>query len=325
LTRPRERLRRPSRTTLVAVARGLGWLLAIGLIAALALRLAALWNDARIDPGQADLSVLALAFAASALSLATPGFVWVRILRGLGVGAPWSWANLYFRAQLGKYLPGGVWQYAGRAALARVRGVPLWPASLSLLIELAAGTAAAAAVGVAALYPETAAPLAATAVAVALVWTRKRETSVAVARRVERSIFRRQGPSESDLAATAAITFRAWLSFVPLWILHGIGFWLLARALFSVSVDQLPFFVGSFAIAWLAGLAAVFAPGGIGVREAVVAALLTPRIGAAEALTLALASRTMLLTIDVLLGGAALLVPVRRPLTGGGAARKSIA
>jgi uncharacterized membrane protein YbhN (UPF0104 family) len=63
--------------------------------------------------------------------------------------------------------------------------------------------------------------------------------------------------------------------------------------------------MGAFAVAWLAGLLAVYAPGGLGVREAVLVALLSSRIGAADALVVAAASRLILIFVDVVLAGIA--------------------
>jgi uncharacterized membrane protein YbhN (UPF0104 family) len=73
----------------------------------------------------------------------------------------------------------------------------------------------------------------------------------------------------------------------------------------AVPGHDLAFYVGAFAIAWLAGLVAVYAPGGLGVREAVLVALLSSRIGAANALVLAATSRLIFILADVVLAGAA--------------------
>ena len=71
--------------------------------------------------------------------------------------------------------------------------------------------------------------------------------------------------------------------------------------------------MGTFAVAWLAGLLAIYAPGGLGVREAVLVALLPGRIGAADALVVAAASRLILILVDVLLAGAATAMRRKRP------------
>jgi glycosyltransferase 2 family protein len=47
------------------------------------------------------------------------------------------------------------------------------------------------------------------------------------------------------------------------------GFWLTARALVTVRIHDLPVYAGAHGVAWLVGFVAVYAPGGLGVREAV--------------------------------------------------------
>ena len=90
-----------------------------------------------------------------------------------------------------------------------------------------------------------------------------------------------------------------------MWLLLGGSFWLCARGLVGVPVRDLSLYTGAFAIAWLAGLLAVYAPGGLGVRETVLVALLSGRVGAADALVVAAASRLILILVDVVLAGVA--------------------
>jgi hypothetical protein len=100
-------------------------------------------------------------------------------------------------------------------------------------------------------------------------------------------------------------TIRATLLYVPVWLLLGVSFWLCARGLVAVPASDLALYMGTFAVAWLAGLVAVYAPGGLGVREAVIVALLSGHIGAADALVVAAASRLILILVDVALAGMA--------------------
>src|SRR5262249_9209429 len=103
----------------------------------------------------------------------------------------------------------------------------------------------------------------------------------------------------------AFATVRATLLYLPVWLLLGARFWLCARGLAAVPVRDLALYMGAFGVAWLAGLLAVYAPGGLGVREAVLVALLSGRIGAADALVVAAASRLILMLVDVAFAGVA--------------------
>jgi uncharacterized membrane protein YbhN (UPF0104 family) len=248
--------------------------------------------------------LLVVALVATALSVVLPGVLWVQILRWLGFPAPWRWLRLYLQAQLGKYVPGGVWQYAGRAALAQLRGAPLRLTTLSLGVELAAGSAVGAAVGVAALYPVPGG-LAVLGVVVAACALRFRRPALPA------FVWRLLRVDRRELATVSAASARAALLFVPMWLVHGVSLWLVSRALFGAPAHELGYYVGAFAIGWLAGLAAVFAPGGIGVREAVLTAFLTPKLGAANAIVVAGTSRMLFVAVDLVVGAGALALAAR--------------
>ena len=118
-------------------------------------------------------------------------------------------------------------------------------------------------------------------------------------------------PTRSRLPAH--VTIHATLLYLPVWLLLGASFWLCASGLVTVPADDLALYMGAFAVAWLAGLLAIYAPGGLGVREAVLVALLHGRIGAADALVVAAASRLILILVDVLLAGVSTAVLRGRP------------
>jgi uncharacterized membrane protein YbhN (UPF0104 family) len=81
-----------------------------------------------------------------------------------------------------------------------------------------------------------------------------------------------------------------------------------------VPSHDLPAYVGAFAIAWIVGFVAIYAPGGIGVREAVLVALLRGRLGSADALVLAVTSRLVLAVVDVVAAAAgAVILRTRQP------------
>ncbi|MGH2603696.1 MAG: UPF0104 family protein, partial [Dehalococcoidia bacterium] len=71
-----------------------------------------------------------------------------------------------------------------------------------------------------------------------------------------------------------------------------------------------------FALGYIVGLVAVFAPGGVLVREAAFVALLTPVIGSGAAVALSVASRIQLTLTETAAALAALLLEKR--VQGGG-------
>jgi uncharacterized membrane protein YbhN (UPF0104 family) len=92
---------------------------------------------------------------------------------------------------------------------------------------------------------------------------------------------------------------RASFLYGAVWLLVGASFWLTARAFVAVPANDVPRYFGAFATAWLVGLVAIYAPGGVGVREAVLVGLLRGKIGSADALVVAAASRGVLTSVDL--------------------------
>jgi hypothetical protein len=257
-------------------------LLLVAGIVFVVLRVRSLWHGSHIEFGRVDWLALAGALLLGAAGTAAGAVIWLAILEVLGVRTQRRWAGIFFQAQLGKYIPGSVWQYAGRAAVARSNGIPVRPVGVSLPVEFVASAVASGAMaafllgwwGVALIVPAA--------------------LGLIVAERLA-----------SARQPAVRATLRATLLYLPAWLILGAGFWLCARGLVAAPARDLAFYIGAFAVAFLAGLVAVYAPGGLGVREAVLVGLLSGRIGAADALVVAAASRLMLIVVDVVLAGVA--------------------
>jgi hypothetical protein len=84
------------------------------------------------------------------------------------------------------------------------------------------------------------------------------------------------------------------------WLAYGVAFWLFGRALLGEDAPALLPAAAVFIGSYVAGIIAVFAPGGLGVREAAMVVLLSPITGPAPALLLAVASRLWLVALEIL-------------------------
>jgi uncharacterized membrane protein YbhN (UPF0104 family) len=256
-------------------------LVAGGLIFVL-LRLHSIWHDSHISLTRIAWLSLVGAFALTAVGIGASGYIWLLILRWLGVRTRPRWAGIFFQAQLAKYIPGTLWQYAGRAALARAHGIPLRAVGISLPTELGSSLVAAAALS-SLLLGGWGIPLATVVLGAGVLAGRRLGSDSTV---------------NSWQAGLRAGTAAAPL-FAAAWLVIGSGFWLTARALVGVPVGDLLLYIGAFSAAWVVGVVAVYAPGGIGVREAMLVAILHGRIGSADALVVAAASRIMMALIDL--------------------------
>ena len=108
------------------------------------------------------------------------------------------------------------------------------------------------------------------------------------------------------IAGRALLVSAAWSA--ANWIALGAQAWLLLRVL-SPGTDGLwPLATGAFALAWLVGFLVVFAPAGVGPREAAFVVLLAAVATRPEALALALMSRFAMTLADAIGLGGGLLV-----------------
>lgn len=205
----------------------------------------------------------------------------------------------FFRGELAKYVPGGVWAVVGRAAWAVRAGVDRRaalasvPASL-LLMYTAAGLVA---LGALAAGAAGGGPLAVLLVVPAGAAAAHPRVAGPLARRLRL-------PAPDGRAVAAAVA-----GYVPAWILVVASSFAVARALDpGASLLQVAL---AAPLSWLAGFLAAPAPAGLGVREAVFAA--TCGLAAGPAAAAALLVRALFVLADLAGFAAALRTRNRRP------------
>lgn len=243
-----------------------------------------------LAPGWVVLS-LGLALLTFGLQLES----WRRVLLGWEQRAPRrGLAGVWFLANLGRYIPGKVWGLAGMVVLAARQGIAPWAATTSALVMQALGLGTALAL-VAVTLPE-----AATGLRTGLGLLIAVGTLVVVSWPPVIGAVRRIVPRMGEvrpLPLGALLTGGA-LSLVA-WVSYGMSFWALSRGLGQPPVLTPGVAVGVFALGYTVGVLAIFAPGGVVVREAVLLALLAPMLGPSPALVLTLASRLALTLIEL--------------------------
>lgn len=212
--------------------------------------------------------------------------------------------RIWFVTNLARFIPGMVWQFASLAALVRPFGVPAMAATGGVVLQqvllLLAGTGILAAsapsllVGWAASAPAWV-PLASVAAASALLVVAL-PRAIPLMGRLAALLLRR--PVSWPVLPPRALAAYL-LAMVPVWVLYSVAFWLFARSIFGPSAPG-PMLAGTaFVASYLIGVLAVFAPGGLVVREAALVATLSPSMGGAAALVLAVSTRLWLLTLEL--------------------------
>lgn len=243
-----------------------------------------------------------LALAASlllAFSYFFAASLWGRIVRELGGPRLGGWTSVRFFmvANLGRYIPGKVWQIAGLAALARGRGVDAPTAVGAAVAGQGISLIAAALVGLGAVVwgPASMRPLAAPAWGLA---------GLAVVLALLPGPFRRLlalwfRVTRHEVPPTLArIHGGVWLGlYGAVWVLYAFSFHLLVRS-FGYEGAALPV-ASAFAAAYVLGYLAVFAPAGVGVREGALTALLAPHLGVGPAGAVAVVARVWTTVVEL--------------------------
>jgi uncharacterized membrane protein YbhN (UPF0104 family) len=215
---------------------------------------------------------------------------WRRVLAGWAQRLAYRRAaRIWLLANLGRYVPGKVWSVAGLIVLAQRDGVATWAAGASAFAIQAIGVGTAVAV-VAAATPSAASPMRLGAAALAaaatigfLAWDRGARWLAGLAGLTAQF----QALPLAAVAESAGLTLASWVSY-------GVAFWLLALGLGLPGALSVRTATGVFALGYILGLLALFAPGGVGVRELVFIGLLTPALGSGGAVALSVGSRVVL-------------------------------
>lgn len=248
--------------------------------------------DFRISPGWLLLSALVVWSMYAILIVA-----WRVMLSGWGQRLDgWGAARIWTVSSLGKYLPGKVWAVAGMALMAQRAGVAPWAATGSAVVlqVLAIGTGAAIA-GVTGRRAIEAAHPGAQVVLLLLVAASLVGVGLLLWPPVLRRLLRLTAPDAEHRGAppVGGIAVGIVANAVA-WAGYGAALWLLARGILP-SVGLRPALaVAVFTASYLAGFLALFAPGGIGVREGLFILMLQGPLGIGAATALAVASRLLL-------------------------------
>jgi hypothetical protein len=242
------------------------------------------WTSAAI--GVALLSCLTMLVV-----IAMIGLMWFLLLKDQGVNLPLGKAiQIVGLSQIGKYLPGNVGQFAGRAVLAKQEGIALGVSASTMMIEalwtlaIGAGFAATALLwftDTSSLHlPHVGIPeLAGLTVALLfLPWC-----GIHLLNRLMPGLSRKIGGgtlvAPPRLFTAVAVSALVAATFFLLgWIVQSH-----AERFFHVPDARWVEITVLFTAAWLVGYVIPGAPGGLGVREALMLVLLTPILGAGPA------------------------------------------
>jgi hypothetical protein len=256
--------------------------------------------------------IIAIALYDVAMLVSAANWRW--LLFGFGGRArPFVAESVFLMTQIGKYLPGNVGHFVGRVAVGKMRGISAGSCAASMLSEqlLAVSSAAlVAAVGYL-LWPadfeplERYLPAAPWLAAFVLAAALTPMVLGTVANRVGRWMPGRLRPALLDLRNLGPPHILVFVAVCcGVFVILGVIVARVAEAVAGAPVLPIAAATVGFAAAWVLGLITPGAPGGMGVREAILVVCFAPLVGDGEAFTIALAMRL----VSVLGDGTAFLI-----------------
>lgn len=306
-----------------------GWTIAIALLAVIGSRLVRDWEQIR----EADISLAPAPLIVSVLLLAIymvgRALLWHLLTLMLDTAIPVGRAvTAWLVSQLGKYLPGKVFLYAGRLLFYVREGRQAGPVTLAFTIELVATFAASILTVLLALATGSLVDVGEyrwvfAGGLVALIVVLHPAVLSAAVRLVARLI--RRPPFDVPLSYPQSLAFVAL--YVVTWGVFGVAFFFLVRSLYPIEPQSILALAASFSFASMVGMLAIVVPSGLGVREGLLVVFLSTLMPVPVAILVSLVARVWFTVVELAAAGLSYLVGGRTArdalstATGEGAAR----
>lgn len=281
-------------------------ILALAVLLAVGIALWRNWDAVSTELGLLPKGAIVAAFLLALLAPILTLFGWRVLLRDLGtdLALPPS-ASVFFVGQLGKYVPGSVWSVVAQAEMGQRLGIPRRRMGVTSLLAIGLSVVWGALLGLPAL------PLLldrggqqvsgwwlvpAALVAVVLLTPRILNGVIALMLR----LLKRE-PLEHPLTGLAIVVTSVW--FALAWLSVGASVLVLSRALApdaSTSGLVLASLAG-FPLAAAMGMFSFFLPAGVGVRDGVLAVLLSGLLSPPAAAAVVVVARFLSIVVDIVL------------------------
>ena len=209
----------------------------------------------------------------------------------------WKFFSIFSLTQLGKYLPGGIWHFVGRFGTYRSEEMDTKKSLRAMIAENAWLISSAFLVGLIFLLLFNRSALVEYGIPLNQNQALLIILAMLVAWCIGLLVVQRYGQSLEDLSPR--LILKVALIYLPAWLCFGLSYGLLFPAMDSFLMGIA---IGGFALSWSVGYVAVFAPGGIGVRELALTFFFTGTAYAAVSPVLASVHRILWVLAELLMG-----------------------
>jgi len=245
---------------------------------------------------------LVLAFATACLAYQMLFIAWLVLIRSAGfrIDAPLgAYARAWWASYLLRYVPGKLLLIVERVRAGKRLGLPAEASAVMPVIETVVAVASGTVIALLSVtyFVDAEAPL----LLVALLMAGLVALIPAALRWLARlAPVRRRFPALADMNLGIGGVLLLCLPMIVHYLLLGLSFFLVARALVPMQWSDLPAFSGVYALSHVVSLLVVIAPAGLGVREAALSAQLQVTLPGAVSGVLALAARAWFTLVEVL-------------------------
>lgn len=242
-------------------------------------------------------------------------FIQYTIYRGMGVRLTFRQVfSIVCPAQLGKYVPGKVLLPGSYYLLSRQAGVDVREIGGSFLISMALWLVAAALCSLYAFSALSPALRLGVLLLVVLLLVSVHPRVLSWIFRVATRVLQRLGRGVTDERLDQALSLpyhfylKTLILYLVAWVMVGLEVLVLIAALQPVAVTAFPASLAAAAIGTVVGFLALFAPGGLGIREGLGALILAPVTTAEVAFFVLVLLRLMTVAVDLGFGGLGLIL-----------------
>ncbi len=269
------------------------------------------WSEVTKYHWQLNYFWLSLALISVIITFFVFSSVWKLIIRSLGKEVSFSHSfKIAYLANLGRYIPGKIWQMFGMIYLAKKEGVTEEEAvtsfGLSQVFAIPSGLLSGFLFlglypGVLKEYsslPFFKSGLMIVGIAILLL-------SLAVMffpkplEKLLNRILKIIKRNPVNLGMNKSLAASIYGGYFLAWSMYGFSFWLFLKGITTQETMLFPM-IGIFIIAYQIGYLMLFAPGGVGPREAMMEIMLAPFFGVGVAAAIAIAARVWLITAEAL-------------------------
>jgi uncharacterized membrane protein YbhN (UPF0104 family) len=233
-----------------------------------------------------------MSFLALATYFIIYGRSWQVIMRDLNAPILFSQSIwMIATTQVGKYLPGKVWYIVGRVYVGKQAQIDGKKLTLSMVIEtclvyVTGGIVFSLTTLIAGNYSLTWLIISILLTIAAIIIIHPK-----ILGSISNFLLRILKRPTINLTLTYRQLFQISLYFFGIWIAQIAGFYFLIQAIYPIPLRSLFNLSSAYSLAWISGSLAVFAPGGLGVREGMMALLLSSVLPAPLPIAISFISR----------------------------------